>query len=62
MRTNALRGLETGPAKDGEQLRNTRVTAEIVVSAEGERQTVYRAHGREFESLSTLKAALGVAT
>jgi flavin-dependent dehydrogenase len=60
MSRNAPRGHETGPARPEEQLRDTRVTAQIVVDADGERRTVYRARGREFGSLTTLKAALGV--
>lgn len=36
------------------------MTAKVVVDADGQRRTVYRAQGREFGSLTTLKAVLGV--
>jgi hypothetical protein len=47
-------------ARPEEQLRETRVTAEMVVDADGEARTLYRAQGREFGSLTALKATLGV--
>lgn len=59
MSKNASAGLQS-PARPAEQLRDTRVTAEIVVDEDGERRTFYRAQGRQFGSLTTLKAALGV--
>lgn len=59
MSKNAPAGLQT-PDRPEEQLRNTRVTAEIVVDGDGQRRTVYRAQGRQFGSLTSLKAALGV--
>lgn len=43
-----------------EQLRETRVTAAIIRGESGDSRTVYRAHGREFTSLTALKAALEV--
>ena len=59
MESKTAAGLES-PARPAEQLRDTRVTAEIVVADDGERRTVYRAQGRQFGSLTSLKAALGV--
>jgi|GEM_PF-5875612 flavin-dependent dehydrogenase len=59
MESKTATGLES-PARPAEQLRETRVTAKVVVDADGQRRTVYRAQGREFGSLTTLKAVLGV--
>lgn len=42
------------------QIRETRVTAKIVRTEDGERRTIYRANGRSFGSLDALAVGIGV--
>lgn len=57
MSENTPAGLQT-PARVGEQLRNTRVTAKIVREEDGTQRRVYRAQGRKFPTVSALTSAL----